>query len=70
MTTAPVFGVVGWKNSGKTTLMTNLIRELTARGYGSFSSPRNALLKGTMPAFVKSSVGSSSGMREALGTRS
>jgi molybdopterin-guanine dinucleotide biosynthesis protein B len=29
----PVFGVVGWKNSGKTTLMSNLIRELTDRGY-------------------------------------
>ena len=28
-----LFGVVGWKNSGKTTLMTNLIRELTARGF-------------------------------------
>jgi len=31
---APLFGVVGWKNSGKTTLMTRLIAELTARGYG------------------------------------
>ena len=29
----PVFGVVGWKNSGKTTLMANLIRELTHRGF-------------------------------------
>ncbi len=29
----PVFGVVGWKNSGKTTLMSRLIRELTRRGY-------------------------------------
>jgi molybdopterin-guanine dinucleotide biosynthesis protein B len=29
----PVFGVVGWKNSGKTKLMTDLIRELTARGF-------------------------------------
>lgn len=29
----PVFGVVGWKNSGKTTLMTNIIRELTGRGF-------------------------------------
>ncbi len=29
----PVFGVVGWKNSGKTTLMTGLIRELTDRGF-------------------------------------
>jgi molybdopterin-guanine dinucleotide biosynthesis protein B len=28
----PVFGVVGWKNSGKTTLMTSLIGELTRRG--------------------------------------
>jgi molybdopterin-guanine dinucleotide biosynthesis protein B len=29
----PVFGVVGWKNSGKTTLMANLIHELTRRGF-------------------------------------
>ncbi len=29
----PVFGVVGWKNSGKTTLIANLIRELTRRGF-------------------------------------
>ena len=28
-----IFGVVGWKNSGKTTLMTNLIGELTGRGF-------------------------------------
>jgi len=29
----PIFGVVGWKNSGKTTLIANLIRELTQRGF-------------------------------------
>jgi len=29
----PVFGVVGWKNSGKTTLMVGLIAELTRRGF-------------------------------------
>jgi len=29
----PVFGVVGWKNSGKTTLMARLISELAGRGY-------------------------------------
>lgn len=29
----PLFGVVGWKNSGKTTLMTRLIEELAARAY-------------------------------------
>jgi molybdopterin-guanine dinucleotide biosynthesis protein B len=28
----PVIGVAGWKNSGKTTLVTRLIAELTARG--------------------------------------
>ena len=27
-----VIGIVGWKNSGKTTLVENLVRELTARG--------------------------------------
>jgi molybdopterin-guanine dinucleotide biosynthesis protein B len=29
----PVIGVAGWKNSGKTTLMTRLIAELTRRGF-------------------------------------
>lgn len=28
-----VFGVVGWKNNGKTTLMERLVAELTARGF-------------------------------------
>lgn len=28
----PVFGVTGWKNSGKTTLMERLVTELTRRG--------------------------------------
>lgn len=28
-----VFGVVGWKNSGKTTLTARLVTELSARGY-------------------------------------
>jgi molybdopterin-guanine dinucleotide biosynthesis adapter protein len=31
--TPPLFGVVGWKNSGKTTLMVGLIGELTRRGF-------------------------------------
>jgi molybdopterin-guanine dinucleotide biosynthesis protein B len=30
--TPPVIGVAGWKNSGKTTLVTRLIAELTRRG--------------------------------------
>ena len=29
----PLFGVVGWKNSGKTTLKANLVRELSGRGF-------------------------------------
>lgn len=29
----PVFGVTGWKNSGKTTLLTRLVAELTRRGF-------------------------------------
>jgi len=29
----PVFGITGWKNSGKTTLTTRLIAELTGRGF-------------------------------------
>jgi molybdopterin-guanine dinucleotide biosynthesis protein B len=30
--TPPVFGITGWKNSGKTTLMERLIEEFTIRG--------------------------------------
>lgn len=30
---APVFGVTGWKNSGKTTLVSRLVAEITARGF-------------------------------------
>lgn len=30
--TAPLFGVVGWKNSGKTTLIVKLIAAFTTRG--------------------------------------
>jgi molybdopterin-guanine dinucleotide biosynthesis protein B len=30
--TTPVFGVTGWKNSGKTTLLTRLVTEFTRRG--------------------------------------
>jgi molybdopterin-guanine dinucleotide biosynthesis protein B len=29
----PVFGIAGWKNSGKTTLASRLVSELTRRGY-------------------------------------
>ncbi|SHH28886.1 molybdopterin-guanine dinucleotide biosynthesis protein B [Cognatishimia maritima] len=28
-----VFGITGWKNSGKTTLVTKLLREISGRGY-------------------------------------
>lgn len=31
--TQPIFGVIGWKNSGKTTLIANLIGEFTRRGF-------------------------------------
>ena len=30
---SPVFGVTGWKNSGKTTLVTRLVSELAGRGF-------------------------------------
>lgn len=29
----PVFGVTGWKNSGKTTLVSKLVAEITSRGF-------------------------------------
>jgi len=31
--TTPVFGVTGWKNSGKTTLLTRLVSEFSRRGW-------------------------------------
>lgn len=31
--THPIFGVIGWKNSGKTTLMAQLLEEFTTRGF-------------------------------------
>lgn len=33
MTSTPVFGITGWKNSGKTQLVTRLVAEFTARGF-------------------------------------
>ena len=30
--TTPIFGIIGWKNSGKTTLMARLVEEFTNRG--------------------------------------
>lgn len=33
MSHAPVIGVAGWKNSGKTTLVVRLVEEFTRRGY-------------------------------------
>jgi molybdopterin-guanine dinucleotide biosynthesis protein B len=32
MTDLPCFGIAGWKNSGKTALVSGLVRELTGRG--------------------------------------
>lgn len=33
MTSQRIFGVTGWKNSGKTTLVCELVREITSRGF-------------------------------------
>ena len=33
MVSVPIFGIVGWKKSGKTTLTVRLIEEFTRRGY-------------------------------------
>jgi molybdopterin-guanine dinucleotide biosynthesis protein B len=33
MNTTPVFGITGWKNSGKTQLVTRLVAEFTRRGF-------------------------------------
>jgi molybdopterin-guanine dinucleotide biosynthesis protein B len=32
MISTPVFGITGWKNSGKTQLVTRLVAEFTSRG--------------------------------------
>ena len=47
-----VFGIVGWKNSGKTTLVENLVKNITDQGYQvsticllyTSPSPRDGLL--------------------------
>lgn len=41
----PIIGIIGWKNSGKTTLTTRLVSELVRRGY------RVATIKHTHHAF-------------------
>ena len=33
MTATKIFGIAGWKNSGKTGLMVRLVSELTRRGF-------------------------------------
>lgn len=33
MSTTPVFGITGWKNSGKTQLVSRLVAEFSARGF-------------------------------------
>ncbi|MCG8446642.1 MAG: molybdopterin-guanine dinucleotide biosynthesis protein B [Hyphomicrobiales bacterium] len=33
MTATPIFGITGWKNSGKTTLTVKLVEELARRGF-------------------------------------
>ena len=37
----PVFGITGWKNSGKTTLVSSLVREFSRRGF-TVSTIKNA----------------------------
>ena len=32
MMNTPIFGITGWKNSGKTTLITELVAEFSRRG--------------------------------------
>src|SRR5262245_40744434 len=44
--------------------------EFTARGFARFSAPRKICLNCTIPALVKSRVGSPAGISEALGTKS
>src|SRR6266542_521588 len=44
--------------------------EFTARGFARFSAPRKICLNWTIPALVKSRVGSPAGISEALGTTS
>lgn len=60
---APVFGVTGWKNSGKTTLVEALVRELTRRGY------RVATVKHAHHAFDIDREGTDSWRHRAAGAR-
>lgn len=61
--TTPVFGITGWKNSGKTTLTERLIAELTARGY------RVAAVKHAHHAFDIDHPGTDSFRHRAAGAR-
>ncbi|MCR4266700.1 molybdopterin-guanine dinucleotide biosynthesis protein B [Nitratireductor sp. ZSWI3] len=57
----PVFGIVGWKNSGKTTLTAGLVLELTSRGL------RVATLKHAHHAFDIDHEGTDSFRHRAAG---
>ncbi|MEM1378200.1 MAG: molybdopterin-guanine dinucleotide biosynthesis protein B [Pseudomonadota bacterium] len=58
---APIIGIVGWKNSGKTTLAAALIAEFTTRGY------RVASIKSAHHAFTIDDPKTDSGKHAAAG---
>ncbi|WP_295809995.1 molybdopterin-guanine dinucleotide biosynthesis protein B [uncultured Nitratireductor sp.] len=59
----PVFGIVGWKNSGKTTLMAGLVAALAKRGF------RIATLKHAHHAFDIDREGTDSFRHRAAGAQ-
>jgi molybdopterin-guanine dinucleotide biosynthesis adapter protein len=63
MSTQRVIGVAGWKNSGKTTLVERLVKELSARGW------RAATVKHAHHAFAIDHEGTDSYRHRAAGAR-
>lgn len=59
----PIIGIVGWKNSGKTTLAVRLVEELTARGY------RIATIKHAHHALRLDEEGTDSARHRAAGAK-
>ena len=53
-----VFGIVGWKNSGKTTLVEKLVGEISRRGYSVSTNMPIMPLTWTVPAKTVTATGS------------
>ena len=58
-----IFGIVGWKNSGKTTLVVGLVKELSARGH------RVSTIKHAHHAFDVDQPGKDSSLHREAGAK-